>query len=107
MLVIGRIRGESNRNICEVSVLLQMLATPIRGENDMENSATTFIKMENSIRAKLLKAKAVSREEAVTIQEARFDMQEQNWLAYVAGGLFADVKKTTERRYYITLTKPT
>jgi len=43
----------------------------------------------------------------VTIQEARFDMQEQNWLAYVAGGLFADVKKTTERRYYITLTKPT
>jgi hypothetical protein len=61
--------------------------------------------MEDSIREKLLKAKAVSREEAVTIQEADFDMQELNWLDYVAGGLFAEVKKTKDRRYYITVSK--
>lgn len=59
--------------------------------------------MEDGIRAKLLKAKAVSKEEAVTIQEAHLDMQEQNWLDYVAGGLFSEVKKTRDRRYYITV----
>jgi hypothetical protein len=65
----------------------------------------TIFKMEQSIRAKLLAVKAISREEAVTIQEAQFDMQEQNWLAYVAGGLFAEVKKTPDRRYYVTVSR--
>jgi hypothetical protein len=82
-----------------------MLETPTRGENYTETGAITFLKMENSIRAKLLAARAVSREEAVTVQDAHFNMQEQNWLDYVAGGLFADVKKTTDRRYYVTVSK--
>jgi outer membrane lipoprotein SlyB len=68
---------------------------------DMEVVSGTIFKMEQSIRAKLLAAGAISREKAVTIQEANFDMQEQNWLNYIAGGLFANVKKTTDRRYYI------
>ena len=68
----------------------------------METAVGNFVKMEQSIRAKLLTAKALSKEKAVTIQEADFDMQEQNWLNYVAGGLFAEVKKTVDRRYYIT-----
>jgi hypothetical protein len=71
----------------------------------MEVVSGTIFKMEASIRAKLLAARAVSREEAVTVQDAHFDMQELNWLSYIAGGLFADVKKTTDRRYYVTVSR--
>jgi hypothetical protein len=67
----------------------------------MEVVAGTIFKMEQCIRAKLRAAGATSREKAVTIQEANFDMQEQNWLNYIAGGLFAAVKKTEDKRYYI------
>ena len=67
----------------------------------MEVVSGTIYKMEQCIRAKLLAAGANSREKAVTIQEAHFDMQEQNWLNYIAGGLFANIKKTAEKRYYI------
>jgi hypothetical protein len=68
---------------------------------DMEVVSGTIFKMEQCIRAKLRAAGATSKEKAVTIQEAHFDMQEQNWLSYVAGGLFAVVKKTEDKRYYI------
>jgi hypothetical protein len=69
----------------------------------METTAMTVFKMEDSMRAKLLAAKATSEEDAVTIQEAHFDMQELNWLDYVAGGLFAEIKKTADRRYYVNI----
>ncbi len=69
----------------------------------MEVVSGTIRKMEDSIRAKLLRVGAVSKDEAVTKQEANFDMQELNWIDYVAGGLFADVKKTADRRYYVTV----
>jgi hypothetical protein len=52
-----------------------------------------------------LKVKAISEDDAVTIREANFDMQELNWLDYVAGGLFAEIKKTADRRYYVTVIK--
>ena len=68
---------------------------------DMEVVAGTIFKMEQCIRAKLRAAGATSKEKAVTSQEANFDMQEQNWLSYSAGGLFAVVKKTEDKRYYI------
>jgi len=58
--------------------------------------------MQKRIAEKLAAAKATSLERAVTITEAKLDMQEQNWLSYVAGGLFAEVKKTKDKRYYIT-----
>jgi hypothetical protein len=74
----------------------------LRGGNcDMEVVSGTIFKMEQCIRAKLLAAGAISREKAVTIQDAHFDMQEQNWLDYIAGGLFANIKKTIDKRYYI------
>jgi len=71
----------------------------------MEIASGTIFKMEQSIIAKLLAVRAISREEAKTIQEAHFDIQEQNWLNYIAGGLFAEVKKTADRRNYITISR--
>lgn len=72
------------------------------GDYDMEVVSGTIYKMEQCIRAKLRAAGAISRAKAVTIHEAHFDMQEQNWLYYIAGGLFAMVKKTEDKRYYIS-----
>ena len=69
----------------------------------MEAVSATFLKMEQSIRVKLLSAGATSIDKAVTIEEADLDMQEQNWLDYVAGGLFACVKKTKSKRYYTAI----
>ena len=66
----------------------------------MERVSATFLKMEHSIRAKLLLVGATSIEKAVTLEEVDLDMQEQNWLDYVAGGLFSSVKKTKSKRYY-------
>lgn len=66
----------------------------------MEAVSGTFLKMEQSIKSKLLLVGATSIDKAVTIEEADFDMTEQNWLDYVAGGLFAAVKKTKNKRYY-------
>jgi hypothetical protein len=57
--------------------------------------------IEDRIRKKLVEAEATSVKKAVTIEEAKFDVQEQNWLICVAGGLFSSVKKTKDKRYYI------
>jgi cytidylate kinase len=61
----------------------------------------TLLAIQQRITAKLLETGATSRETAVTAQEAHLDVQEQNWLHYVAGGLFARVKKTEDKRYYV------
>ena len=66
----------------------------------MEGASGTVFRMEQAIKSKLLAAGADSKERAVTIEEAHFDMQEENWLRYIAGGMFAVVKKTKDRRYY-------
>ena len=50
---------------------------------------------------RLEKAGATSKEKAVTIEEARFDLQEQQWLSYFAGGVLSEIMKTEDRRYYI------
>jgi hypothetical protein len=50
---------------------------------------------------RLEKAGAISKEKAVRIEEAGFDLQEQQWLGYFAGGLFSKIKKTQDKRYYI------
>jgi len=57
--------------------------------------------MQYRISAKLEAAGATSIDKAVTIEEADFNVQELNWLNYVAGGLVSEVKKTRDRRYYI------
>ena len=68
----------------------------------MEKTSTVFLKMEYSIGNKLRSAGATSIDKAVAIEEVDFDMQELNWIDYVAGGLFASVKKTRNKRYYVT-----
>ena len=67
----------------------------------MEVVSGTLFAMEESIKAKLLAIGATSKEKAATVQEARLDAQEQNWLRYIAGGLFAKVKKAADKRYYV------
>ncbi len=63
----------------------------------MEKVSATFLKMEYGIRAKLSSVDATSIDKAVTIEEVDLYMQKQNWLDYVAGGLFASVKKTKNK----------
>jgi hypothetical protein len=67
----------------------------------MEVVSGTLFSMEERIRTKLLAAGATSMQKAVTAQEAHLDMQEENWIHYIAGGLFARVKKTTANQYYV------
>jgi hypothetical protein len=58
-------------------------------------------KMRQRIVNKLEKAGATSIQTAVTTEEAKLDLQEQQWLSYFAGGFLSEVKKTQDRRYYI------
>ena len=67
----------------------------------METCSGTIFAMQQRIIVKLLATGATSRKKAVTAQEAHLDMQEQNWLHYVAGGLISKVKKTKDKRYYV------
>jgi hypothetical protein len=67
----------------------------------MEVVSGTLFSMEERIKLKLIKAGATSREKAVTAQQAQLDMQERNWIHYIAGGLFANVKKTASNQYYV------
>ena len=68
----------------------------------MNACSGTVYAMQQRIIAKLLETDATSTIKAVTAQEAQLDMQEQNWLHYVAGGLNSKVKKTKDKRYYVS-----
>ena len=61
----------------------------------------TVFAMQQRIIAKLEEKNAISRGKAVTAQEAQLDVEEQNWLNYVAGGFVSIVKKTKDKRYYL------
>ena len=67
----------------------------------METCSGTIFAMQQRIIGKLLATGATSRKKAVTAHEAHLDIQEQNWLHYVAGGLISKVKKTKDKRYYV------
>jgi hypothetical protein len=69
----------------------------------MEACAGTVFAMQQRIIAKLQATGATSREKAATAQEAHLDMQEQNWLNYIAGGFASKVKKTKDKRYYVAI----
>ena len=66
----------------------------------MDGFSGIAFKMEESIKAKLVELGATSKNNAITIQDANLDTQELNWIDYIAGGLFARVKKTHDKRYY-------
>jgi hypothetical protein len=68
----------------------------------MEKTSITFLRMEYCIGDKLRSVGATSIDKAVAIEEVDLDMQELNWINYVAGGLFATVKKTRKKRYYVS-----
>jgi hypothetical protein len=67
----------------------------------MEVVPGTLFAMEERIMTKLLAVGATSREKVTTVDETHLDFQEQNWLHYIAGGLFARVKKTADGRFYV------
>ncbi len=67
----------------------------------MEVVSGILFGMEERIRAKLIAAGATSHEKAVTAEQANLDMQEENWIHYIAGGMFAGVKKTAANLYYV------
>jgi hypothetical protein len=67
----------------------------------MDDVSKTVSEMQQRIASKLKAVGANSSDNAVTAQEADLDFPEQNWLSYIAGGLFALVKKTQDKRYYV------
>jgi hypothetical protein len=67
----------------------------------MEQVSGTLFAMQERIIAKLLAVGATSREKAMSAGEAGLNIQEQNWLSYIAGGFLARVKKTKDKRYYV------
>ena len=67
----------------------------------MEEVSKTVSEMQQRLVSRLKAVGANSRENAVTVREAYFDVSEQNWLDYIAGGLFPQIKKTQDRRYYV------
>jgi hypothetical protein len=58
-------------------------------------------KMQNRLVRKFEQAGAVSKEKAVTFEEANLDLQEQCWLDYFAGSFLGCIKKTKDHRYYV------
>jgi len=73
----------------------------------MEATSGVVFAMQQRIISKLLATGATSIEKAATAQEAHLDMQEQNWLHYIAGGFASKVKKTRNKRYYVLTYKLT
>jgi hypothetical protein len=73
----------------------------MKGVHDLALSGVQF-KMRFQIISKIEKAGGTSREKAVTIEEANLDMQEQQWLDYFAGAFLDIIKKTEDKRYFIT-----
>jgi hypothetical protein len=57
--------------------------------------------MHHRIISKIEKAGATSRENAVALEDANFDIQELQWLEYFTGSFQNGLKKTKDNRYYI------
>lgn len=69
----------------------------------MEATSVILYAFEAGIRSKLVVMGATSKEKAVTSQQAHFSMKEENWIDYIAGGMFAQIKKTGDRRFYVPI----
>ena len=61
---------------------------------------TEFV-MEHRLVRKFEKARATSKERAVSFEEAKLDIKEQYWLEYFAGVFLGKIKKTENHLYYI------
>ena len=69
----------------------------------MEATSGILFAVEAGIRSKLVAMGATSIEKAATSQQAKFSIKEVNWIDYIAGGMFAAVKKTRDRRFYVPI----
>ena len=69
----------------------------------MEVVSGILFGMEERIRAKLIAVGATSHEKAVSAEDAHLDNQEENWIHYIAGGMFAGIKKTPANLYYVRI----
>jgi len=58
-------------------------------------------KIHQRIIRKFEKVGAISEETAVTIVDAKLDLQEQGWLGYFVGSFLGSIKKTKHNRYYL------
>ena len=67
----------------------------------MEATSGILYAVQAGIRSKLVAIGATSRETAATTQQAHFSMKEINWIDYIAGGMFAMIKKTGDGRFYV------
>ncbi len=69
----------------------------------MEATSGILYAVEAGIRLKLVAMGATSKEKAATSQQAHFSMKEENWIDYIAGGMFAQIKKTRDKRFYVPI----
>ena len=69
----------------------------------MEKSSGIIFGIEARIRSKLVSLGATSKEKAITGKEANFNLEEFGWINYIAGGMFAVVKKTGDGRFYVPI----
>jgi hypothetical protein len=69
----------------------------------MEATSGILFAVEAGIKSKLEAMGATSKEKAATSQQAHFSMKEENWIDYIAGGMFAAVKKTKDGRFYVPI----
>jgi hypothetical protein len=57
--------------------------------------------MRNKLIHRLKDAGAISKDTAVTSEQAQFEPQELYWLNYFAGAFLGKIKKTGDHQYYI------
>jgi len=69
----------------------------------MEITSGTLYAVEAGIRSKLVAMGATSIEKAATCQQAHFSIKEVNWIDYIAGGMFAEIKKTGDGQFYVPI----
>jgi hypothetical protein len=67
----------------------------------MEATSGILYAVQAGIRSKLVAIGATSIEKAATAQQANFSFKEENWIDYIAGGMFAAIKKTGDGRFYV------
>lgn len=69
----------------------------------MEATSGILYAIQAGIRSKLVAMGANSRETAATTHQANFNFKEVNWIDYIAGGMFAEIKKTGDGRFYVSV----
>lgn len=67
----------------------------------MEPTSGIVFGIEANIRSKLVSKGATSIDKAMSSRQAGLSYQEEGWISYIAGGMFAIIKKTNDGRFYV------